>query len=107
MSFQTDYNLLNYSPLIERSTAAMMKAARDILNEDPLTANHENRLAWATSINDVNAAKAEVLRVMVWIAANPTISSAFANTGNLDSIDDNAILYTVNTEALPRRITGS
>lgn len=105
MSYETDYELMTYRPLVVRATPAVLEVARDIINESPATPNHINRLAWANSMIDRNAAEAQVQRSIVWMVTNPTLSSAFASTGNIDAIDDSAMKFIIINDVLPHVIT--
>ena len=75
--------------LKNRTTAAIAKAATDVLNEDPGTANHANRLVWAGSALDNATAMAE--RMMWGVLSNATIQA------NGESSTDNDIQFVVNS----------
>lgn len=50
-TLQQIYNVVFGSPeLRQRFIAARLKAAWHVLNEDPATANHANRIAWARGV---------------------------------------------------------
>lgn len=42
--------LLKNSVFVDQVTGALIAAATNVLNEDPATANHQNRVAWANAI---------------------------------------------------------
>lgn len=74
---------------------ACLKAAYDIHNEDPGTANHANRVTWANVILNgttaqVEAAAMQHLRYAV--ASNATIQAAG------DASTDNDVQYVVNSQ---------
>ena len=83
-------NLVNGTPTLkQRFLASRAKAAWDVLNEDPGTTNHADRLLWSESILDDYEAHSqeEYLRFL----SNATIQSS----GN-DSTD-NDIQYVTNS----------
>jgi hypothetical protein len=71
-----------------RTVSAVVKAAQDILNEDPGTANHANRLIWAGEVLNDPKAKTEE---MLW----GVVSNATIQTGG-DASSDNDIQFVVN-----------
>jgi hypothetical protein len=79
-------------PQFERWLGGCLKSAYDVLNEDPGTTNHANRLAWANVIlaGDEAAAKDKVVAMMKYaIASNATIQT------NPIDCTDNDILFVV------------
>jgi hypothetical protein len=79
----------------ERWLGACLKAAYDVLNEDPGTENHADRLTWANVIlgGDDAATAAKVYAHMKYaIASNATIQ------GNPDGASDNDIQFVVNSQ---------
>lgn len=104
MSLETDFNATKDQILLNRTAQGLVKAARDIYNENPATPNHANRLAWANTITGANAALAITeQQAMTWVIANPTISSNYADDGQA-AITDNDLLFVVSSEVLPRLI---
>ena len=75
--------------LKNRVTAAIAKAAQDILNESPATTNHTVRMAWAN--RSLIATQEEAERLMWGVLANSTIAAA----GEASS--DNDIQFVVNS----------
>lgn len=72
-TLQEHYDLANGGALRGRVIAACAKAATDIVNENPLTANHANRMIWAAKDPAENAEQ------MKWpVALNATIAAAGA-----------------------------
>ncbi len=83
------YNLRFQGTLKPRVTAAVAKAAADVMNEDPGTANHAARVAWAkAALQDAQAAAEE----MLWgVVGNATIQASG------DASTDNDIQFVVNS----------
>jgi hypothetical protein len=101
MSLLDTYNLIYAPPadLISRITAATYQAALDIRNESPQTANHAHRLDWANATLGGLDALARAGTQAAWhVFGNATIRADPANA------DDNALIYSVVTDALPRLI---
>lgn len=81
--------------LRKKFIGACLKAAFDILNENPGTGNHANRLIWAQSIVAGTVAEVEekALQHLRYAAAsNATIQSAG------DDSTDNDVQYVVNSQ---------
>ena len=81
--------------LRKKFVGACLKAAYDISNEDPGTANHVNRIAWADVVlsgtrDEVEQKAIEMLRYGV--ASNATIQAAG------DAATDNDVQYVVNSQ---------
>jgi hypothetical protein len=76
------------STLLKKTAAAVSKAAQDILNEDPETSNHANRLVWA-KVAIVNTIE-KTYSMMWYIASNATIAA------DPENATDNDIQYVVN-----------
>ena len=67
-------------PLRRRATVAVVVSAKTILVEDPATANHANRLAWAkTAIKDAR----DMAERMMW----GILSDATVRTNGTNSTD--------------------
>lgn len=82
------YDLRNSHPLKHRTVVAVAKAAQDVLNEDPETANHAARAVWAHAALLNAEAKA---KEMLWgVCGNATIQSSGINS------TDGDIQYVVN-----------
>lgn len=60
--------------LWRQAYVAVLKAAADIRNEDPGTANHANRLAWALAVEQDTTAN--VLAMRARILENATLAAA-------------------------------
>jgi len=83
------YNLAENAELKARVSAAVAKAAFDVINEDSGTAYHAERVVWA---KDAMKDPEIVSDKMVWtVVQNPTIQS-----NGLDSTD-NDIQFVVNS----------
>lgn len=90
------YEIRASENLRKRLTAAFTDAARDIRNEDPMTPNHANRLAWAnTVLADANAAEAQAA-MHQW---RLTLNTAIADVG--DAATDNDLTYVAVAEIIP------
>lgn len=83
------YNLKSNAEFKARIAAAVASAANDILNEDPGTTNHAERVVWAKAAMKDAEGSAEQ---MLWsVVQNPTIQ-----TNGLAS-SDNDIQFVVNS----------
>ena len=82
MALSDIHDLINGSPdLRQRFLASRVEACWDILNEDPGTTNHVNRVLWAESVLDSYEAHAQ--REYSRFLSNSTIqSSGSAATDN-------------------------
>jgi hypothetical protein len=68
------YNLLHGTPeLKQRVEAARIKAAWNVVNEAPETANHTARKAWAESV--IADSKATLGNEYIWFCSNATIQA--------------------------------
>lgn len=77
-----------HSRLRQRSQIAIESAAYDVINEDPATANHANRILWAnTALN--NPEKLTSIEMSL-IVQNPTIAAGG------DDATDGDIQFVVN-----------
>ena len=81
--------------LRKKFVGACLKAAYDIANEDPGTANHANRLIWSNAVltgtrDEVEQKAVEMLRYAV--VSNATIQAAG------DDAADNDVQYVVNSQ---------
>lgn len=79
----------------ERWLGACLKAAYDVLNEDPGTTNHADRMTWANVILgvDESAVQGKVTQQMKYaIASNATLQA------NPEGTSDNDIQYIVNSQ---------
>lgn len=75
--------------LKERVGGACLKAAYDIVNEDPVTANHANRMIWAQEVLQNFMTKAN--QMYLTVLANATIQASGTNS------TDNDIQFVVNS----------
>lgn len=65
------------SNLIKQVAVAMNNAATNVLNEDPGTENHNNRIAWARRIKEEEGAPIAFSKRWVWsVLENPSIANA-------------------------------
>jgi hypothetical protein len=77
-----------HSDLRTRTQVAISNAAYNVLNEDPGTANHANRITWA---NNVLASPERMMNLeMAILVQNSTIQAAG------DNASDNDIQFVVN-----------
>lgn len=76
--------------LRNRVMAQCLISANYILNEDPGTANHANRLAWAqAALQSTNTLRAASDKMYTGVCTNPTIQ------GSGNDASDNDIAYVV------------
>lgn len=61
---------------------ACLVAARDILNESPATANHANRIIWATAAKKNPKGTARTL--LVYVLDNATVAASLPNAVDSD-----------------------
>jgi hypothetical protein len=80
------------SPLFRQVIAALWKAAQDITNESAGTAQHTQRLAWATRVRfgGYDSAAVWAKRVLPQVLENATIGAAPATSS------DNDVQFVVN-----------
>ena len=79
MTYATEYDLIfdGTYDLHKKVARAIDKAARDVTNEDPGTANHVKRLHWANSIRvKPDRVLTESHRWIVRVLDNVTVSAA-------------------------------
>jgi hypothetical protein len=80
------------SVLVKQITVAMFKSAANIINEDPLTENHANRIGWARKVTDSPAALlADASRWSWKVLENATIQT------NPTTSPDNDIQFVVDS----------
>ena len=80
------------SVLRQQIAVAMFKTAVDIINEDPSTANHYNRLAWARKVTNSNSAPVTEAEKWIWkVLENSTIQAAPTTS------TDNDVQFAVNS----------
>jgi acetylglutamate synthase len=96
-SLLSDARLRKDPLILERVTSALLVAAANIRDEDPQTANHAERLAWANSLTTDGDAEAMARRFVVQVAANPTISAAYAAELDHEDVTDNDLQFVVNS----------
>ena len=93
MAYVDEYALFadETNDLHKKVARGLDKAARDIINEDPGTENHVNRIRWAKGIRkNPDTVIGEAHRAMVYILDNATVAAA----GN--AATDNDVQYVVN-----------
>lgn len=80
-TYEEIYTLAESNSLIDRVAVAITIAADTIVNEDPATVNHANRVVWAKSVfvNPKSQAKAFWYAML---AANNTASVAAINSAS-------------------------
>ena len=85
MSYTAQYDAANdlNSTLNKQIVVAIIKAAKDLINEDPSTNNHANRLAWAEKVSKHDAALSEGGKRVWAILTNATVIASLPNS--LDS----------------------
>lgn len=83
------YSLRNDSALRNKVAIAVVVAAETIMNEDGGTANHANRLLWASAVFASPTAEAERMFMAV-LAANKDLTTA-----QIEAATDGAIQTTV------------
>lgn len=93
----TDYLLLSNQEFKNRVTVAVLRAANDVRNEDPQTANHAVRLAWAGIITNPQQASDAAAKMVPGLVGNGTIAAAFAAEQDQSDVSDNDILFVVNS----------
>lgn len=96
MSLYDDCYELRFKTVVlkNRVIVACAKAATDILNEDPLTENHANRVIWAQEVLRNAPAKAEE---MLWgVVANAAVRTAYLPPADPLQADDNVAQNAVN-----------
>jgi len=90
MALIDTYNLrYNSATLQSKVVAAVAKAAMDILNEDPATANHADRVTWAAEALSHTKTVAE--KFMWGVVSNASIAAAG------EDATDNDIQFVVNS----------
>jgi hypothetical protein len=72
-----------------KTEGACLKAAYDIINEDPVTANHTNRIAWARDV--LLDFQLEAGKMYLTVLSNVTIQI------NGNNSTDNDVQYVVNS----------
>lgn len=78
--------------LMQQVTVAMFQAAVDIVNEDPSTPNHDNRLVWARKATDsVGSLQIEAQRWIWKVLENASIQAA------PEASSDNDVQFVVNS----------
>lgn len=83
------YNLKSNAEFKAKVAAAVAKAANDILNEDPGTTNHADRVVWAkVAMKDAESTAEQ----MLW----SVVQNATIQTNGLNS-SDNDIQFVVNS----------
>ena len=91
-SYALRYQILSVQQQIE---VAVMTAAGAITNEDPATADHANRIAWAKWANQ-NSSVAWM--PFAWpVAMNPAIQASVEADPSGQSIQDSDIQFVVNS----------
>jgi hypothetical protein len=76
------YNLRVNTELKNRTSSAVAKAVTDVLNENPATQNHTQRIAWANkAMKDIDTWTAQFM----WdVTSDTTIQAAGANCTDTD-----------------------
>lgn len=100
MSTRLDqFKLATHPDTVAIVTASLMGAREDIVNEDPETPNHENRIVLAnTVLFEVGQLDQPTIRTFAWLVArNPTILAAAVTNGVVspEHIADGDVDYVV------------
>jgi hypothetical protein len=83
MALIDQYNLqYTHTLLQQRTQIAIESAAYNVLNEDPGTTNHANRIVWANTVLN-NPGKMMILE-MAMVVQNPTIQAEGDNAADGD-----------------------
>lgn len=90
-AWQSDEN----GDVFKRFLGACLVAAASIVNEDPGTANHERRMAWARGVLS-NDAESVRLRVRAHVRRAAATNTTFQ--GNPAGVTDNDIQFIVNSQ---------
>ncbi len=87
------FSLLSNSDLQDKSVASVLKAAQQVIDEDPATVNHVSRLIWAKkSIKDPKAMGLSMMPAVLAANAGATIGTII---GASDSVLDSNILSVI------------
>jgi len=68
--------------LVDQIAGACLSCAADIIAEDAGTANHANRIAWATTVR-LNP-QVEAQKFLAHVCDNPTIAAALPDAADTD-----------------------
>ena len=94
--YTTSYAIRYLTPHLSQQTeVAVVTAADQVINEDPATADHANRLAWANwAIPNSSVA----WQSFAWpVASNPSIITAVAADPSGQSVPDSDVQFVVNS----------
>lgn len=94
VTYSDDFNLFSATnnDLHKKVARAIDKAARDVIAEDPGTANHAARLLWANAVrSDVDGLITKAHAAILLVLDNPTVAAA----GNAAS--DSDVQFVVNS----------
>lgn len=93
MTYTTEFDAVNNdtSTFRKQVVVAIIKAATDVINEDPGTANHANRLTWAQKVSKHDAAISEGNLRKWQVVSNATVSAS------LPTSLDNEVQFVVNS----------
>jgi hypothetical protein len=81
--------------LQQQAEVATVVAANSIVNEDPATADHANRLSWAQW---VLTGSPVAWNIFAWpVCSNPTIQAAYDADQTGSSIQDSDVQFVVNS----------
>jgi hypothetical protein len=96
MSLQVEYNIRYNLPSISHQIeAATVDAAMAIINEDPATPNHVDRLNWANFVMGTSQA---AWLVFAWLVAqNPSVQTSVQADPTGESVSDSDIKFIVNS----------
>ncbi len=86
------------SHLINRISAGLAKAAEDVRNEDPATANHTERFDWASGVLLVKDGPYNEAVRSIWLVLQNTIVVDGYNDSPVDGgpVTDNNVQFVVN-----------
>ena len=97
MSNYTDSYALAYRmpSALEQIEVAVVTAAGQILNEDPSTPDHANRIRWATWAQQNSSVAWIAFRW--YVATNPAIIQSYQEDPSGGSVKDSDVQYVVNS----------
>jgi hypothetical protein len=96
MSYANSWYIRYSAPAIQQQTeVAVVTAAGQVINEDPATPDHTNRLNWA---NWATGNSKGATNFFLWpVAMNPTIQESIATDPTGGSVKDSDIQFVINS----------
>lgn len=97
MSYKQEYAIrYTLTGIQQQIEVAVVTAATAIINEDPTTPDHVNRLNWANFAIQLSSSATDFFK---WpIAQNATIQASVAADPTGNSVADNDVQFVVNSE---------